>query len=399
MITQAYIMGTLGKAAFQENGKWFVLRADEPTLPRSWHPFDHNLLSLTDPEILEVQAPQSIDHLSQLLQAETMKQEALTLALQLMDTSIERPDLKVRIAAMLAEYAQEETIAQFLENRLLSTPVPAAFQPSLASNLCRAIQQHRMATLYDLLDYHTDAMEAIRVAWIKIAKEKFESSEQASFVYSTLVEGGHFAALTRALIVRNFKEWDNAISNASRALKKVGIANIAQVLSAISSELIGHFSVHSQEAATSPMLPMSNEHRNIHWERLAATFKKTNEHKFGAAATADGIIANRHDTAMAELAEGSAPADGIIANRHDRHAIVRLKDSLRRDDYELAFQLLKANSSEGKLEAQIRGAKIKMIEDRANEKRVRLAELIEAHSHEREKAVRHKVKAKKAAKK
>jgi len=122
-------------------------------------------------------------------------------------------------------------------------------------------------------------------------------------------------------------------------------------------------------------LPMSHEHRNIRWERLAATFKKTNEHKFGAAAT----------------------ADGIIANRHDRHAIVRLKDSLRRDDYELAFQLLKANSSEGKLEAQIRGAKIKMIEDRANEKRARLAELIEAHSHEREKAVRHKVKAKKAA--
>lgn len=39
MISQAYIFGALGKAAFKEQGKWFVLDADEPDLIQPWHSF------------------------------------------------------------------------------------------------------------------------------------------------------------------------------------------------------------------------------------------------------------------------------------------------------------------------------------------------------------------------
>jgi len=140
---------------------------------------------------------------------------------------------------------------------------------------------------------------------------------------------------------------------------------------------------------------MSNEHRNKLWERLDIAFKKAKERKFGPEANA-GTIADRHDKRLTGLED----------------AIKRLEESLYRDDEELVFQRKKVNDSEGQLEAQIRGAKIKMIEERANGKRERLAELIKTRNdvhrqastaHEKEariaakEAERQQIEAKKAA--
>lgn len=140
---------------------------------------------------------------------------------------------------------------------------------------------------------------------------------------------------------------------------------------------------------------MSNEHRSKLWERLDAAFKKAKERKFGPEVNA-GTIADRHDKRLTGIEE----------------AIKRLEDSLLRDEEELTFQRKKVNTSEGQLEAQIRGAKIKMIEERANGKRERLAELTKARAdvqrqassaHEKEariaakEAERQQIEAKKAA--
>lgn len=140
---------------------------------------------------------------------------------------------------------------------------------------------------------------------------------------------------------------------------------------------------------------MSNEHRNKLWERLDAAFKKAKERKFGPNVNA-GSVADRHDKRLSGLED----------------AIKRLEESLKRDDEELEFQRKKVNASEGQLEAQIRGAKIKMIEERANGKRERLAELTKARgdvqrqaesAHEKEARIaakaaeRQQIEAKKAA--
>ncbi len=108
---------------------------------------------------------------------------------------------------------------------------------------------------------------------------------------------------------------------------------------------------------------MSNEHRSKLWDRLDAAFKKAKERKFGPEVNA-GSIADRHDKRLSGLED----------------AVKRLEDSLRRDDEELVFQRKKVNTSEGQLEAQIRSAKIKMIEERATGKRERLAELTKARN-------------------
>jgi vacuolar-type H+-ATPase subunit E/Vma4 len=103
---------------------------------------------------------------------------------------------------------------------------------------------------------------------------------------------------------------------------------------------------------------MSNEHRNKLWDRLDGAFKKAKERKFGPSAN-EGSIVERHERRLGGLSE----------------AIKRMEDSVRRDEDELAFQRKKVNDSEGQLEAQIRMAKIKMIEERLASKREKLAEM------------------------
>lgn len=103
---------------------------------------------------------------------------------------------------------------------------------------------------------------------------------------------------------------------------------------------------------------MSNEHRNTLWERLDGAFKAAKERKFGPSAN-EGSLAERHARRLEGLNE----------------AIRRMEDSIKRDDDELTFQRRKIDASEGQLEAQIRTAKIKMIEERIASKREKLNEM------------------------
>ncbi len=103
---------------------------------------------------------------------------------------------------------------------------------------------------------------------------------------------------------------------------------------------------------------MGNEHRNKLWDRLDKAFKKAKERRFGPSAN-EGSLVERHERRIGGL----------------RDAIRRMEDSVRRDEEELTFQSKKIAATEGQLEAQIRSAKIKMIEERVSSKREKLDEM------------------------
>lgn len=103
---------------------------------------------------------------------------------------------------------------------------------------------------------------------------------------------------------------------------------------------------------------MSNEHRNQLWDRLDGAFKAAKERKFGPGAN-EGSLVERHSRRLEGL----------------RVAIRRMEDSVKRDMEELTFQQKKIAATEGQLEAQIRSAKIKMIEERIASKREKLDEM------------------------
>ncbi len=104
---------------------------------------------------------------------------------------------------------------------------------------------------------------------------------------------------------------------------------------------------------------MTNEHRNRLWDRIDKAFKAAKERRFGPGVN-EGSVIDRFERRIAGLKE----------------AVQRIEDSIRRDEEDLEFQNRKIATTEGQLEAQIRVAKIKMIEERLNVKREKLKEVL-----------------------
>ncbi len=108
---------------------------------------------------------------------------------------------------------------------------------------------------------------------------------------------------------------------------------------------------------------MTREHRNQVWERLDATFKMAKGERPGAPASGGGDFNS---------------ASGRIQNRLDglNAAIDKMATSTNRDKEELDFQQKKIATSDGQLEAQIRQAKLRMVQERYESKKAKLDEMV-----------------------
>ena len=103
----------------------------------------------------------------------------------------------------------------------------------------------------------------------------------------------------------------------------------------------------------------TKEHRAKVWSKLDGLFKVVKEKKYGPEATS-----------------GNSPSDRL-SKRYDglMNAIGKMEHSIQRDRNDLKYEDRKIANSEGQLEAQIRQAKIKMIEERIRSKEEKLADM------------------------
>ncbi|MBP7272892.1 MAG: hypothetical protein KA974_03575 [Saprospiraceae bacterium] len=106
---------------------------------------------------------------------------------------------------------------------------------------------------------------------------------------------------------------------------------------------------------------ISREHRSKIWERIDNAFKVVKEARFGAD-TQGGEATSNADRLSRRM-------DGLMA------AIAKMEESIARDKEELDYQTNRVTSTHGQLEAQLRQAKMSMIEERIRSKEEKLKEM------------------------
>ena len=230
--------------------------------------------------------------------------------------------------------------------------------------LSNKLYQSFLSELHEIRDkiknsdvYKNQLWEEMKEAWEKIQKNIFDKTLMRE-------HGQQLREMTNDIFtaLKNMrKDMDSEVDRVSREFADKFNTKLDEVEEKIKSglglqPLFNDLKRLQQEFKDAQL---SRNDRSKIWKRIDVAFKAVKEKKFGEKSTRDTSALDRL----------SRRYEGLLS------AIEKMEKSIKRDDKDKSFQDDRIANTEGQLEAQIRMAKLKMIDERINSKNEKLAEM------------------------
>ena len=257
MIKEAYLLSNIGLAIYKQPDGWFTIDVKEPEAQRDIHPFDLNSILLADSEVIELKEALTLATLREALISESKKQKSLTAALQLMDTSINEESTKEFIATYLEEVFSELEVFEFVENRLLSTPISKGFDPISVITIAKKLELAVLKDLYTRLHDWADAITYFDVCWNKvlIQQPKLIASTKIQNAYALLADHGFIRRFAQAIHEKNQNLWDTATFGGYKLLAKNHLISNAVLFIEINKEIERTYTL---QLTSTPKIPLDS---------------------------------------------------------------------------------------------------------------------------------------------
>jgi hypothetical protein len=225
-------------------------------------------------------------------------------------------------------------------------------------------------------NYKNQLWEEMKEIWEKIQKNIFDKTLMRE-------HGQQLREMTNDIFttLKNMrKEMDSEVDRVSKEFADKFNAKLDEVENKIKSGLglqplfndLKKLQLEFKEAQ------LSRGDRTKIWKRIDAAFKAVKERKFGGSGTTGG---QRDSSAFERI---NRRYEGLLS------AIGKMEKSIKRDDSDKHYQDERIASAEGQLEAQIRVAKLKMIDERIKSKNEKLAEMLKTKAELEERMAREK---------
>jgi tetratricopeptide (TPR) repeat protein len=247
MIEQAFISGQLGKAIYEDGGRFFVIDAN-PAEPVECRPMDFSEFFSFGAEVTSP-AKRKIDltSLQAQLRIQTNAHHALQLVVSGMDAVL---DLETRTNAIkeAESLITDDQTHAFVRSRLLSSPLPHEADIANALQLASQSSAALTTTLYQTVIDAEESIELVQEIWNETALEYFSSFEAQAHASKELIDLGAFAEFTSIVMTGNLKNLNSlVVTYAKKAELKDILRPQSMLLNDFRSRLVNRLSTTGQK--------------------------------------------------------------------------------------------------------------------------------------------------------
>ncbi len=222
MITEAYISGQVGKAIYEEDGKFFLIKNKEGNKPVECDHHDYSLFFGVAGDYEHIlYAGTTLEEPRKELSFRSDAFDAVTFLIIGMDTR-HTDDLKEDAIDVAEEILANKDSFSFARKRLMSCLLPADTDIDRAIEISRRMGAMLTLSVYEEVLRSQPVIGQVRAIWDDVAARRIDGEDEVKHAEGVLFINGIFADFVYAVMTRDISVIDDIISSVRKSRKLNG---------------------------------------------------------------------------------------------------------------------------------------------------------------------------------